>query len=124
MDKELLMELLPFFTMGEVNEELEANIDGSILKVSVIKKEDENKITMTLDFEQNENDEFKEYIDSLDEDIFIEACEQFEDLTGQHLSDEVNPELFKSVVKRVIENKINKLKSLFNAHTRNCKSSF
>jgi hypothetical protein len=110
MDKELLMELLPFFTMGEVNEELEANIDGSILKVSVIKKEDENKITMTLDFEQNENDEFKEYIDSLDEDIFIEACEQFEDLTGQHLSDEVNPELFKSVVKRVIENKINKLK--------------
>jgi hypothetical protein len=67
MDKELLMELLPFFTMGEVNEELEANIDGSILKVSVIKKEDENKITMTLDFEQNENDEFKFRFNFLDE---------------------------------------------------------
>lgn len=112
MEEELLKQILPFFDMDGIDEELEANIDGNILKVSVMKKEDENKIVMTIEFEEDKDKEFKEYIDSLDEDIFVEACEQFEELTGQHLSDEVEPELFKKVVNRVVEDRIEKLKEL------------
>jgi hypothetical protein len=107
MYEEILTELLPFFAGGSIQEEQEVNLDGDILKVSINKGENENKITLTVEYIE---DEFRKYIDSLDEDIFIEACEKFEDLTGQHLSDDVDTDLFKEVVRNVIAQRIDNLK--------------
>ena len=45
-----------------------------------------------------------------DEDIFIESCEKFEQLTGVQLGDDVDKDLFKEVVNQIVTNKINKLK--------------
>ena len=109
MNEELLTELLPIFANGEIHEEQEVNIDGDILKVSINKEEDENKITLVVEYKE---DEFQKYIDSLDEDIFIEACEQFENKTGIPLNDDVDKDLFKEVVRQVIAERINKLRAL------------
>lgn len=110
MYEELLTQLLPIFIDSEeVNEETEVDIDGNILKITINKEEGENKITMTVEYKE---DEFKKYIDSLDEDIFIEACEQFENKTGIPLNDDVDKDLFKEVVRQVIAERINKLRTL------------
>lgn len=107
MYEEILTELLPFFAGGSIQEEQEVNLDGNILKISINKGENENKITLIVEYKE---DEFHKYIDSLDEDIFVEACEKFEDLTGQHLSDDVDAELFKEVVRNVVAQRISNLK--------------
>ena len=107
MNEEILNELLPFFASDAINEEVELDLDGNVFKLSVIKKEGENKIVLTVEYEE---DEFKKYVDSLDEDIFIESCEKFEQLTGVQLSDDVDKDLFKEVVNQIVTNKINKLK--------------
>jgi hypothetical protein len=49
-------------------------------------------------------------VNSLDQDIFVEACEKFEDLTGEHLDNDVDHDTFKSVVNQVISAKIEELK--------------
>ena len=107
MNEEILNELLPFFASDAINEEVELNLDGNVFKLSIIKKEGENKIVLTVEYEE---DEFKKYVDSLDEDIFIESCEKFEQLTGVQLGDDVDKDLFKEVVNQIVTNKINKLK--------------
>ena len=110
MYEELLTQLLPvFIESGEINEETEVDIDGNILKITINKEEDENKIVMTVEYKE---DEFKKYVDSLDEDIFIEACEKFESKTGIPLNDDVDKDLFKEVVRQIIAEKINKLRAL------------
>lgn len=106
MNEQILNELLPFFASEAINEETEVNIDGNILNISVIKEEGENKITLTVEYKE---DDFKKYVDSLDEDIFIEACEKFEELTGIHLSNDVDKDVFKEVVNQVIKNRIKNL---------------
>lgn len=107
MNEQILTELLPFFASEEINEKTEVNLDGNILTIELIKKEDENKITLTVEYEE---DEFKKFVDSLDEDIFIESCEKFEELTGTPLSNDVDKDTFKEVVKNVVKNRINNLK--------------
>lgn len=107
MEKELLNELLPIFASGSVNEETEIDIDGNILKVTVTKEEDENKVTMVVEYIE---DDFKKWVNSLDEDIFIEACEKFEEITGKPLSDDTEESDFRAVVSKVIQDKISNLK--------------
>ena len=107
MEKELLSELLPIFAAGAVNDETEIDIDGNILKVAITKKEDENKVTMTVEFIE---DDFKKWVNSLDEDVFIEACERFKEISGTDLSDDVDEDVFREVVKQVIKERISNLK--------------
>lgn len=109
MYEEILTELLPFFASGSIQEEQEINLDGDILKVSINKGENENKITLVVEYKE---DEFQKYVDSLDEDIFVEACERFEEITGEHLSNETDHDLFKEVVRRVVAERIKKLQNL------------
>lgn len=107
MNEELLTELLPIFASGQVSEEEEIDLDGSILKVSINKKENENKVVMVVEYIE---DDFKKWVNSLDEDIFIEACEKFEEITGKPLSDDTEESDFRAVVSKVIQDKISNLK--------------
>lgn len=105
MNEELLKELLSVFEQDDMHEETEFNIDGKTFNL-VLDKEG-NDITMKLSLTE---DEFEKYINELDQDVFIEACENFEKMTGVQLSNDVEPEMFKGVVNEVIKNKINNLK--------------
>ena len=75
-------------------------------------------ITVNLDQEDNDHfsitihgtidNDFERWCNSLDDDLFVEACEQYEDITGMPLSEE-NPELFKKVVSDICRQKIDEL---------------
>ena len=75
-------------------------------------------ITVNLDQEDNDHfsitihgivdNDFEKWCNSLDDDLFVEACEQYEDITGMPLSEE-NPELFKKVVSDICRQKIDEL---------------
>lgn len=105
MNEELLKELLSVFEQEDMHEETEFNIDDKTFNL-VLDKEG-NDITMKLSLTE---DEFEKYINELDQDVFVEACENFEKMTGVQLSNDVEPEMFKGVVNEVIKNKINNLK--------------
>lgn len=105
MNEEILRDLLTIFTQDDVHEETEFSIDGKTLNLNLDKEG--NEIVLKLSFKE---DEFEKYINELDQDIFVEACENFEDLTGEHLSNDVDHDLFKSVVNEVIRKKIDSLK--------------
>ena len=105
MSEEILRELLAIFAEDDIHEETEVNVDGKILNISLVKED--NDITLKLSYKE---DEFENYINSLDQDIFVEACEKFEDLTGEHLDNDVDHDTFKSVVNQVISSKIEELK--------------
>lgn len=56
--------------------------------------------------------EFKTWCEKLDDDIFVEACERFEDETGislQRMEENLDTELFKQVVAKICKERINKL---------------
>jgi len=107
MNDEILKQLLAIFAEDDLHEETEFTDNGNTLNVSLVKEG--NDITLKLSLKE---DEFEKYINELDQDIFIEACERFEELTGEHLSNDVDHNLFKSVVNEVVKNKINELQKL------------
>lgn len=102
MYKELLTEILPYFAADDLNEETEVNIDGDTLRLSVNKED--NKIILTVEYVQE--DKFEKWVKSLDQDVFIEACERFQEFTGNKLTDEVDHNVFKEVVNTIIKEKI------------------
>lgn len=76
-----------------------------------------NKLTITIS-ERDYQAQFEEYLKTLDDDIFTAACEYYTHVTGQDLSKikTITPELitkFKSVVKKVVNDKISKLKTKY-----------
>ena len=107
MNEEILKELLAIFAEGDIHEETQVNIDGKILDLSLVKEG--NDITLKLSYKE---DEFEKYINGLDQDVFVEACEKFEELTGERLSNDVDHDMFKAVVNEIIKEKINNLKKL------------
>lgn len=105
MYEEIYKELINIFNESSMHEEYV--IDNNIF-ITADKAENENKINIVIEYKK---DDFEEYIDSLDEDIFVEACSKFEDITGEQLSNDTDPDKFKSVVNKVIQQKIENLKS-------------
>lgn len=56
-----------------------------------------------------EDDEFNKYLQNMDDELFQEVCERFEEETGITLNDfahDVNPALFKQVVSKICREKI------------------
>ncbi len=106
--EELFNELNEILNQDSLHEEYEIEVDGNIFNITADKAENENKINIVVELKE---DKFKKYINSLDENIFVEVCEKFKEYTGEQLTDEVDQDLFKSVVQRVISEKIDRLKS-------------
>jgi hypothetical protein len=104
MNEDILKELLSIFAGEDVQEETEVNINGNELKLFL--KKEGNDIILRLSLQE---DEFKKFVNSLDEDIFIEACERYKEITGADLSDNVDEDSFKAVVNQVIKGKISRL---------------
>lgn len=103
--EELFEQLVKLFSEDNTQETSEFSFNGQTVKT--ILKKDDNEISLVIKLE---DDPFKKYINSLDEDVFIEACEKYEQLTGEHLSNETDPEHFKEVVKQIITARIESYK--------------
>lgn len=80
-------------------------------------KQENNKLIIEI-AEKDYQGQFEEYLKTLDDDIFTAACEYYTHVTGQDLSKikTITPELitkFKSVVRKVVNDKISKLKTKY-----------
>lgn len=76
-----------------------------------------NRLVITLS-EKDYQGQFEEYLKTLDDEIFTSACEYYTHVTGEDLSKikKITPELiakFKEVVKTVVRNKINNLRTKY-----------
>lgn len=85
----------------------------NVEKVNVqVEADDESfKITISGNFEVQKEKEFKNWCQTLDDDLFVEACERFESLTGIALKDVEDYDMFKQVVKQIAQEKIQKLQN-------------
>lgn len=84
---------------------------GDNYKVSA--SQENNKLTIIIEEEDYRTD-FENYLKTLDDDIFVEACAQYEKRTGQSLSKikDITPQLinnFKSLVRLVAQMKVDAL---------------
>ena len=80
----------------------------------VTASQENNKLIITIE-EQDFTKEFEEYLKTLDDDIFMEACAQYTKKTGQELSKirNITPQLinnFKTIVKMVAQMKVDAIK--------------
>lgn len=80
--------------INELLAEYKLNVDGEI---SMEISKDNNTFTITIKGELKDN-EFEKYLREMDDDLFQEICERFEDETGMTLNEfanHTNPSLFK-----------------------------
>ena len=87
----------------------EYGIDAKEVEIKL--SQDNDSFTLTIKGKAN-LDDFKEYLEDLDDDLFQEACERFEEETGITLNDfahNINPDLFKKVVSNLCQEKIDNL---------------
>ena len=80
-------------------------------EVEIELSQDNDSFTLTIKGKAD-LDDFKEYLDDLNDDLFQEACERFEDETGITLNDfahNINPDLFKQVVSQICQEKVDNL---------------
>ena len=71
----------------------------------------------TVLVKESAKDKVEKWCESIDDDIFVEACEKFEELTGKSLNEADESKLynlFQAVVQQVVSAKIDKLKKLYN----------
>lgn len=102
LDKNMIKQLVTVFNYDSFNEQHNITIDNVTYKLDFNKEKDKLVLTITKD----ENNDLKEFINSLDDDTFQTACEEVEPLTGRTLGDwnenstqEEILEMFKAVVK-------------------------
>lgn len=82
------------------------------INVNVEANDDTFTITISGNLKNSKENEFKEWCNNLDEDLFLEACDKYSDFTGKNLNEIGNDyESFKEVVRQIVNNKISKLKS-------------
>jgi hypothetical protein len=83
----------------------------------VTASQENNKLIITIE-EKDYQKEFEDYLKTLDDDIFVEACTQYTKKTGQDLSKikEVTPQLisnFKTIVKLVAKMKVDAIREKY-----------
>ena len=113
LTKEFLEKLIPVFTQELVSEETELNYEEHHFDAKLDKNEDD-ELTIVIKYRREESlrDQFMKWCEQVDDDIFIKACEQFEELTGRPLSEVEEEELydlFKTVVQEIVKSKIEDL---------------
>lgn len=113
LTQKFLEQLFPVFGQESVQEQTELVYDGHHFNAELDKNEnDELKIVIKYNREKSLRDKFEEWCDTVDDDIFVEACEKFEELTGKSLAEAEEEQLydmFQSVVKEVVKNRIQDL---------------
>ena len=114
LTKEFLEKLIPVFEQESVSEETELIYDGHHFDAELDKNEDDELvIIIRYNREQSLKSKFEEWCNTLDDDLFLEACEQFEEITGTALKDINNEEAylnFQKVAKEIVKDKIEYLK--------------
>lgn len=83
----------------------------------VTASQENNKLIITIE-EKDYQKEFEDYLKTLDDDIFVEACAQYTKKTGQDLSKikEITPQLinnFKTIVKIVAKMKVDVIREKY-----------
>lgn len=83
----------------------------------VTASQENNKLIITVE-EQDFAKDFEEYLKTLDDDIFMEACAQYTKKTGQELSKirNITPQLvdnFKTIVRMAALSKINAIREKY-----------
>ena len=126
INENTIKQLATAFEFDVFNEKQQVTIDNVTYEVDFKKKENKLEVTLVKIKEENK---LRQFIDSLDDDLFQESCANIERLTGKTLkewntnsnSDEVY-EMFKDVVetvlaeKRVVfEKQLNDIKSIYNS---------
>lgn len=84
---------------------------------AVTASQENNKLIITIE-EKDYQQEFEDYLKTLDDDIFVEACAQYTKKTGQDLSKikEITPQLinnFKTIVKIVAKMKVDAIREKY-----------
>lgn len=83
----------------------------------VTASQENNKLIITIE-EQDFTKDFEDYLKTLDDDIFVEACAQYSKKTGQDLSriKTITPQIinnFKNIVRLVAQSKIEAIKEKY-----------
>ena len=112
LTKKFLEFILPAFAQEVTKEEQELIYGEHHFDAKLIKNEDD-ELTITIKYKQESlKEKFEKWCQQIDDDIFVEACEKFEELTGRKLK-EVDEEnlytLFETVIREVVKSKINTL---------------
>lgn len=86
-------------------------------KYNITVTQNNDKLIITIE-EEDYKKEFEEYLKTLDDDIFVEACTQYTKKTGQDLSKikDITPQIinnFKTIVKLTAQMKINAIKDKY-----------
>lgn len=105
--------------LAELNEALK-EFSPSLLGLGnyiVTASQENNKLIITIE-EKDYQKEFENYLKTLDDDIFVEACAQYTKRTGQDLSKikEITPQIinnFKTIVKIVAKMKIDSIRDKY-----------
>ena len=126
INENTIKQLATAFEFDVFNEKQQVTIDNVTYEVDFKKKENKLEVTLVKIKEENK---LRQFIDSLDDDLFQESCANIERLTGKTLkewntnsnSDEVY-EMFKDVVETVLaekrvefEKQLNDIKSIYNS---------
>ena len=105
--------------LQELNEALK-EFSPSLLGLGqylVTAAQENNKLIITIE-EEDFAKQFEDYLKTLDDDIFIEACAQYTKRTGQDLSKikNITPQLiknFKSIVKLAAQMKVDAIREKY-----------
>ena len=97
------------FELNEALKEISPSLLGTG-QYTVTANQENNALIITIK-ERDYQKDFEDYLKTLDDDIFVEACTQYTKRTGQDLSKlkEVTPQIinnFKSIVRLVAQDKI------------------
>lgn len=113
LTKKFLERVLPAFSQDVMAEENEIIFDEHHFNAT-LKKTEDDVLTIVIKYEKEKSlkEQFINWCQQIDDDIFVEACEKFEQLTGKTLKEadeEKLYDLFQTVVKEVVKYKIDKL---------------
>lgn len=104
------------FELNEALKELSPSIFG-MGNYKVTASQENNKLIVVIE-EKDYQEEFENYLKTIDDDIFIEACAQYTKRTGQELSKlkNITPQIisnFKAIVRLVASMKMDAIREKY-----------
>ena len=113
LTRKFLEQVLPAFMQEVTSEQTELVYEGHHFDAKLDKNaEDELTISIKYKKEDTIREQFEKWCEQIDDDIFVEACEKFEELTGKSLDEAESEQFygaFQAVVREVVKGKIDAL---------------
>ena len=110
LTKKFLESVIPAFMQEVTSEQTELIYEGHHFDAKLDKTEDDVlNISIKYKKEDTIKAQFEKWCEQIDDDIFVEACEKFEELTGKSLEkveDEQLYNAFQAVVREVVKERI------------------